>query len=72
METTVMSQRLAYARKLIETRGSSREEALIIMDDIYWSKEMYAAWKEIISWPGVRVSIDLFQMGILVVTKRPA
>jgi predicted O-methyltransferase YrrM len=53
---------LAYVRKLLEAAG---EEAIIIMDDIYWSKEMYEAWKEVISWPEVRVSIDLYQMGIL-------
>ncbi len=40
-------------------------DAIIIMDDIYWSKEMYEAWREVISWKEVRVSIDLYQMGIL-------
>ena len=53
---------IAYVRKLIEVAG---EDALIIMDDIYWSKEMYEAWREVISWKEVRVSIDLYQMGIL-------
>ncbi len=53
---------VANVKKLIGVAG---EEALIIMDDIYWSKEMYEAWREVISWPGVRVSIDLYQMGIL-------
>jgi len=55
---------LAYVMKLLEAAG---EEAIIIMDDIYWSKEMYKAWKEVISWPEVLVSIDLYQMGILLV-----
>ena len=41
----------------------------IIMDDIYWSKEMYLAWKEVISWPEVRVSIDLYRLGILLLRK---
>lgn len=53
---------IAYLRKLIEAAG---EDSLIIMDDIYWSKGMQAAWKEVISWPGVRVSIDLFHVGVL-------
>ena len=45
------------------------DEALIIMDDIYWSKGMQQAWKEVISWPEVRVSIDMFHMGILLLRK---
>lgn len=53
-------------RKIMERAG---DEAVLIMDDIYWSKEMNKAWKEVISWSGVRVSIDLFQMGILLLRK---
>lgn len=53
---------IAYLRKLVDAAG---EEAVIVMDDIYWSKGMYAAWMEVISWPEVRVSIDLYHMGIL-------
>ena len=55
---------VAYVRKLLDMAG---EELVIVMDDIYWSKGMHRAWREIISWPEVRVSIDLFQMGILLV-----
>ena len=57
---------LRYLRLLINSGG---EDAVIIMDDIYWSKGMYRAWNEVISWPGVRVSIDLFHMGILLLRK---
>ncbi|MDX2432096.1 MAG: class I SAM-dependent methyltransferase [Bacteroides sp.] len=57
---------VAYVKKLVEVAG---DEAIIIMDDIYWSKEMYKAWREVISWPDVRVSIDLYQMGILLLRK---
>ena len=53
---------LDYVRKLLERAG---DEALIILDDIYWSRGMQRAWKEIISWPEVDSSIDLFHMGIL-------
>lgn len=53
---------LRYLRMLI---GKAGEEAVIVMDDIYWSRGMCRAWKEVISWPEVRVSIDLFHMGIL-------
>jgi len=55
-----------YVRKLLERAG---DEALIVMDDIYWSKGMQRAWKEIISWPEVQVSINLFHMGILLLRK---
>lgn len=57
---------LAYARKLMAAAG---DEAVIIVDDIYWSKEMNQAWKELISWPQVRVSVDLFQLGILLLRR---
>jgi predicted O-methyltransferase YrrM len=53
---------ISYLRALVRR---TEEEALIVMDDIYWSKGMYRAWKEVISWPEVRVSMDLFHMGIL-------
>lgn len=55
-----------YVRQLVE---HAEEEAVIIMDDIYWSRGMNLAWKEIASWPETRVSIDLFQMGILLLRK---
>ncbi len=61
---------LKYARKLIDHASERRgEEAVLIVDDIYWSKEMNQAWKELISWPEVRVSVDLFQVGILLLRK---
>lgn len=53
---------LVYLEQLVKHAG---EEAVIIMDDIYWSRGMQKAWKEVISWPEVRVSIDLFHVGIL-------
>jgi len=55
-----------YLAKLVERSG---DEAVIVMDDIYWSREMHRAWKEVLSWPEVRVSIDLFHMGILLLRK---
>jgi predicted O-methyltransferase YrrM len=57
---------MQYLAKLMERAGN---EAVIVMDDIYWSREMQRAWREIISWPEVRVSIDLFHMGILLLRK---
>lgn len=40
-------------------------DSIFIFDDIYWSREMHAAWNEIQKHPQVSISIDLFQMGIL-------
>jgi predicted O-methyltransferase YrrM len=57
---------IAYVRKLLAVAG---EEAVVVLDDIYWSKGMQRAWKELVSWPEVRVSLDLFQMGILLLRR---
>jgi predicted O-methyltransferase YrrM len=57
---------VAYVRELVDRAGN---EALIVMDDIYWSRGMNRAWKEVCSWPEVRVSIDLFHSGILLLRK---
>jgi len=39
--------------------------SIVIMDDIYWSPEMKEAWDQIRGKPGVKVSVDLYRMGIL-------
>jgi len=57
---------VSYVRLLMERAG---EEAVIILDDIYWSREMHRAWREIISWPEIRASIDLYHLGILLLRK---
>ena len=57
---------LNYVRLLMERAG---EEAVIVLDDIYWSRGMYRAWREISGWPEVRVSIDLYEVGILLLRK---
>lgn len=41
------------------------KDSVIIFDDIRWSDEMTKAWKTIRKDPRVRVSIDLFFMGIV-------
>jgi predicted O-methyltransferase YrrM len=40
-------------------------KSLIIMDDIYWSYPMTKAWKAISTKKSVKVSIDLWQIGLL-------
>ena len=39
--------------------------AIVVLDDIYWSKGMQNAWKQIQAMPEVRLSIDLYAMGIV-------
>ncbi len=53
---------LAYFDML---RKHINNNSVIIFDDIYWSKEMTAAWKEIIADESVTVSIDTFQWGFI-------
>lgn len=40
-------------------------ECLIIFDDIRWSDDMLKAWSKIRSDPSVKISMDLFFMGIV-------
>ncbi len=48
---------------MIKSRLS--DKAMIVMDDIYWSKGMYKAWSEIKLDPNVKASIDTHSKGIL-------
>lgn len=41
------------------------EDSIFIFDDIYWSEEMLDAWEVLKADQRVRLSIDLFSMGIL-------
>lgn len=49
--------------KLLQTKMSLA--GCIMIDDIYWSEEMTKAWKEIIAFPEVTVSIDFFDFGLV-------
>jgi predicted O-methyltransferase YrrM len=40
-------------------------ESVFVFDDIYWSKDMSDAWNEIKNHPKVKITIDLFEMGIV-------
>lgn len=48
------------------------ENSLCVFDDIYWSKEMQKAWKQIKKHPSVRVTIDLYSLGIVFFKKDQA
>lgn len=43
----------------------THEGSVFIFDDIYWSSEMKEAWTEIKNHPQVKVTVDLFQFGIV-------
>jgi len=45
------------------------DDSFLIFDDIHWSEEMEKAWSEIAASPSVNLSMDLYQMGI--VLKKP-
>jgi predicted O-methyltransferase YrrM len=53
---------LAYFSQLL---NHSTNASILIFDDIHWSAEMEAAWKEIQSHPRVTLTIDLFFIGIV-------
>jgi len=38
---------------------------IVIVDDIYWSKEMTACWEKLISYPEVTQSVNCFHFGLL-------
>ena len=41
------------------------ENSVLIFDDIYWSEGMTKAWEEIKAHPSVRVTIDLYKIGLV-------
>ncbi len=41
------------------------EESVCVVADIYWSAPMTQAWKQLCSHPAVRLSIDVFGLGLL-------
>ncbi|MBK8506282.1 MAG: class I SAM-dependent methyltransferase [Saprospiraceae bacterium] len=45
------------------------EKTIILIHDIYWSAEMRAAWRHCKTLPEVTMSLDLFNLGILIFRK---
>lgn len=43
----------------------THNDSLLILDDIYWSQDIQKAWKEVSNDKRVRVSIDLYWMGLV-------
>lgn len=48
------------------------ESSVFIFDDIYWSEEMTQAWEQIKAHPQVRVTVDLFWIGLVFFRKEQA
>lgn len=44
---------------------ATHNDSVLLFDDIYWSKQMTDAWKQICNHPAVTVSIDSFTWGIV-------
>lgn len=51
-----------YFEKLVDHLHS---DSVVVIDDIHWSKGMTRAWDTIRNHSRVKVSIDLFRMGVL-------
>lgn len=53
---------LKYTKKLLPC---IHKNSIIIFNDIYLTQEMQQAWKEIISWEEITLSVDIFELGII-------
>ena len=42
-----------------------QEDSVVVCDDIYWSDDMQQAWQRLKQHPKVRLSLDLFDLGLL-------
>lgn len=57
---------IRYFHQLLE---KSHNKTILVFDDIHWSKEMEKAWEDIKKEEAVRLSIDLFFIGIVILDK---
>ena len=53
---------LNYFQQCLQQMSSS---SVLVFDDIHWSEGMQEAWFEIKHHPRVKITIDLFQMGLV-------
>ncbi len=60
----------ATKRYFGQIAGSAASHAVVVLDDIRWSRDMRAAWKSIVSNPAVVASYDLLVCGVCLV-RRP-
>ncbi len=57
---------LRYFEQLLKM---ATNDSLLIFDDIHWSEGMEDAWAEIKANPEVRLTLDLFQFGLVYIKK---
>lgn len=48
-----------------QIRSKIKPTSILAIGDIHWSSEMETAWKEIISYEEVKLSLDFFECGII-------
>ncbi|MBK8956140.1 MAG: class I SAM-dependent methyltransferase [Saprospiraceae bacterium] len=53
---------LEYVKSIFH---STADNAVIIIDDIHWSPDMFKAWNEIINWPEIHCSLETYRLGFL-------
>ncbi len=58
---------VSYVSQILAAR---KQDLVIAMDDIHWSRGMYRAWKRIIKRPEISLSLELFNMGIVFIGKK--
>jgi len=46
-------------------KNLSTQNTILVFDDIYWSKGMQRAWKEIIKDKSSKLTLDFFRMGVV-------
>ena len=42
------------------------EKAIVVLDDIYYSRDMAACWQELLQHPAFQVKMDFFRFGLLI------
>ena len=60
---------LAYTEQILEAAGP---EAVLVFDDINWSRGMKAAWQAIVADQRFALTVDLRSVGLAVVSAHPA
>ena len=59
--------RLNYLEMILPKLG---DDSILVFSDIYWSKDMTEAWHTLLNLPMVRLSIDLFDIGVVFFTPK--
>ena len=57
---------LKYFEQLLP---KAHNDTVFVFDDIHWSNDMSEAWEELKSHPDVRVTVDLFYLGLLFIRR---